>query len=491
MNSNIPLDEIVQVNVTRVPSGLETPNVNNVVIFSHECPPDFEDVRHYINISQVIEDFGADTTTTELARALFSQTPNPISAGAKLSIVKSLTIDATPAVWTSPDISDNVENFAAVNNGRFAITRTSTGAVTQIGPIDFTGADDLEDVCNAIIDAMPEAYVAELDEDTITISSQEEGEETVFTLGAPQAGTDITTANFLNVAAADPTEDGTDEAGEPLATAVERASHLTFFTGFISTEIMATDDILKCAQDIQPLDKIWLCPIYNQDGIDVAIEVKNAALSNTRMLYYSTNVTDAQRFAAAYLGRAFSVNFSGSNTVQSMFLKELVSILPDPEMSQDLLANLKAAGVDAYCSFGGAPRTYTSGANKHFDQVYNTLAIKIELQYDVFNVLATSITKLPQTEPAMEQLKSVIASLMNKFVRNGFIAPGTWNSAFTFGDPSTFRNNISQMGYYIYSLPISEQSQSDREKRIAPLIQCACKEAGAIHNIIINVSIEA
>ena len=42
--------------------------------------------------------------------------------------------------------------------------------------------------------------------------------------------------------------------------------------------------------------------------------------------------------------------------------------------------------------------------------------------------------------------------------------------------------NIKEKGYYVYSLPISEQSQPDREARKAPLIQIAIKSAGAIHS---------
>ena len=61
------------------------------------------------------------------------------------------------------------------------------------------------------------------------------------------------------------------------------------------------------------------------------------------------------------------------------------------------------------------------------------------------------------------------------------MAPGSWTSSETFGDPVIFANNILTRGYYIYSLPIVQQSSVEREERKAPLVQIAIKRAGAIH----------
>ena len=44
-------------------------------------------------------------------------------------------------------------------------------------------------------------------------------------------------------------------------------------------------------------------------------------------------------------------------------------------------------------------------------------------------------------------------------------------------------SNIAQFGYYLFSIPISQQSTADRAARKAPLIQAAAKESGAIHSV--------
>jgi hypothetical protein len=51
--------------------------------------------------------------------------------------------------------------------------------------------------------------------------------------------------------------------------------------------------------------------------------------------------------------------------------------------------------------------------------------------------------------------------------------------------------NIEEVGYYIYSLPVNQQAQTEREERKAPLIQIALKEAGAIHSSNVLVYINA
>jgi hypothetical protein len=119
------------------------------------------------------------------------------------------------------------------------------------------------------------------------------------------------------------------------------------------------------------------------------------------------------------------------------------------------------------------------------------MAIKTQVKYDVFNLIATVVTKIQQTEQGMDATSSVIAGVMQRFVRNGFIVPGTLNSADIFGDPAVFKANIAQTGYYIYSSQISKQSQSGREQRIVPPYLEACKESGAVHYITISVVIEA
>ncbi len=193
---------------------------------------------------------------------------------------------------------------------------------------------------------------------------------------------------------------------------------------------------------------------------------------------------------ASYAGRALSVNFSGSNTTTTMALKDLTGVQPDPSMTQTLYNKAKAAGADIYVSFQGVPKVQCFGANSFFDQVYNLRWFVGALQVAGFNFLAQSSTKVPQTEAGMDGLKGAYRAVCEQAISNQYGAPGTWSSPTTFGNQADLYANIAQRGYYIYSLPVAQQLQVDREARIAPLVQIALKEAGAIQSstVIVNVN---
>jgi hypothetical protein len=194
--------------------------------------------------------------------------------------------------------------------------------------------------------------------------------------------------------------------------------------------------------------------------------------------------------ASAYAGRGLSTNFSGSNTTQTMQLKDLIGITPDSSMTQTLYNKCQDAGVDVYASIQGVAKVLTSGANGFFDDVYNLQWFVIALQVAGFNCLAQSSTKIPQTENGVSALKSSYRAVCEQSVTNQFVAPGAWNSPVTFGSQADFVANIAQRGYYIFSVPVAQQSATDRADRKAPLIQIAIKLAGAVHSstVIVNVN---
>jgi hypothetical protein len=214
--------------------------------------------------------------------------------------------------------------------------------------------------------------------------------------------------------------------------------------------------------------------------------------TQTRCLYYgdsSYSGLNELLFMAAYAGRLLSVDFSASNTTLTAQLKQLVGITADPSMTQTLYNNCLTAGVDCYPSFSGYVGISSSGANDFFDYVYNSLAFASAVQVAGFNYLAGTQTKIPQTEEGMSGLKGAYQGACQQFVANAFLAPGTWNSSTTFGNPQDLLNNVSSFGYYIYSQPVSLQSESQRALRQAPLVQIAAKEAGGIHSSNIVVAI--
>lgn len=277
----------------------------------------------------------------------------------------------------------------------------------------------------------------------------------------------------------------TQGSAETLAAAITRTASLVQYFGILSTNILNGSQALAAAAVVQPLNKMLLVPSFTSSDMSTGSPLQAivaAGYTQTRPLYYGGGSSLALNFAASYAGLAFSTNFDGNNTTQTMHLKNLVGVAADTTMTQTLLNTAVANGIDTYPSLQGVPKVFTSGANSYFDQVYGQLWLAGALQVAAFNYLAESATKVPQNEEGMNGFKGAIRQVMAQAVTNQFLAPGQWNSSTTFGTQTQFLTNISNFGYYIYSAPVSQQSQADRASRIAPLVQIAGKEAGAIQS---------
>lgn len=282
---------------------------------------------------------------------------------------------------------------------------------------------------------------------------------------------------------------------ETLGAAITRTADLVQYFGVMSTQIESQAHMLAAAAVIQTLNKIAFfvqkasASIAPGGSLDL---LRSGSFSQSRGLYYGSSTDDdALNMQAAYAGRALSTIFSGSDTTSTMHLKDLATIQPDPTMTQTFLNEALAAGADTYPSLQGVAKVFCSGANHYYDQVYNLQWFVGALQIAGFNYLATSSTKIPQTENGMDGLKGAYRAICEQAVTNQYVAPGVWNSPTTFGNQADFFSNIVQRGYYIYSLPIALQNQADRASRVAPLVQIAVKEAGAIQSSTVVVYVNA
>jgi len=208
-----------------------------------------------------------------------------------------------------------------------------------------------------------------------------------------------------------------------------------------------------------------------------------------RMFYHGNTLLNGagaqqtQIFAAAYLGRGLSVDFGGVGTSITMHGKTLVGITPDQTIGQTQLTLAQVAGIDVYVSVAGIPMVFCSQENTYFDEAYNEDWFAFALQVAGFNYLMPVSFKIPQTEEGMSGLKDAYRKVCEQAKTATVLAPGEWTAAVPSGVPQVlFKSNLSKVGYFVYSLPVAQQSSTDRAARKAPLIQIAAKLAGAIHS---------
>ena len=303
----------------------------------------------------------------------------------------------------------------------------------------------------------------------------------------------ISGSGYLIVAPLIQTDDGLGNITvEDLDDALARISALIYFGGWCSDKAIDSDDVEAAAEATEAMDCIYILATNDDTdlgsgGLFETLAAKN--LDKTKMLYYGG--TDP--FLAAYCARMFSVNFSAQNSTITANLKTLKGVKADDTVTETLYQRLKTLGVDGYVSYGGVAKVVSNanGNKNYFDDIYNRLWFKQAMKVAMFNALATTNTKIPQTEQGMDYLKKAARGVCQQGVYNRFLAAGNWNGEFLFGNPDDFARNISDFGYYIYSLPVAQQAQSERLARVAPVIQIAAKQAGAIHSASIVITVEA
>lgn len=288
----------------------------------------------------------------------------------------------------------------------------------------------------------------------------------------------------------------TAESGsvETLAQAITAVLQFTnwYGLGIADDEDLTAAEITATAAAIQASNLSRVFAVTSDDsGIidsasttDIASTLKAAGYGRT-FVQYSTKSKYA---ALSAFGRAFTVNFTGNNTTITLKFKT------EPGVTYETLTSSQAAAVDAknanvYVYYANDTAILQQGVMANgdfFDERHGLDWLQNYVQTNLFNLLYTSTTKIPQTEAGITRLLSNVEQSLDQAVSNGLVAAGVWNGGdigqITAGDTLT-------KGYYVYAQPLSSQAQADREDRKSPLIQAAIKLAGAIHYADVQINV--
>lgn len=288
----------------------------------------------------------------------------------------------------------------------------------------------------------------------------------------------------------------TGEAGaaEKLMDAVNAVMGYTnwYGLGIADKEDIADDDWLKVAAAVEASGVSRILAITTSDPAtmdatsttDLAYKLKAAKYGRTFVQYSSSS-----KYAAlSAFGRAFTVNFNGSNTTITLKFKQ------EPGITYETLTTDQAAALDAkncnvfvyYQNDTAILQQGVMSSGDFFDERHGLDWLQNYVQTNLYNLLYTSTTKVPQTDAGVTRLLSNVEQSMDQSVTNGLVAAGVWNGGpigqLDSGDTLT-------KGYYVYAQPLSEQAQADREARKAPVIQVACKLAGAVHFADVQINV--
>jgi hypothetical protein len=486
MAYQFPLSNVINISIASVQPGVGAYNTSNIGLFSRETVsyPTFGTAGYklYTSPTQVGIDFGTSSNTYAMANAIFGQQPNILANQGYLCIIPFLTNAQTAQQTVTiplssaglPPASGSFEftwgghSTAAINYNN--VSQTSIQSIIQAatGMTSFTVSNVTTFTGGTILSGF-----------TVTFVGQS-GAVTLATISADSLADSSSNAITPTVAT---TVIGS--AAETLDQAILRTENLVQYFAVAAAEITPQAVLLLAAAEIQALNKILVDVTYTAADVQSGgrcVLIQQASYTQTRCLFYDDVLATSLVYLGAYLGLGFSTNFTGSNTTQTMHLKTLTGVSPDPNITTALFASAQSAGADTYVSLQGVPKNFCSGANDFFDNQYNLQWLAGALQVAGFNYLATTNTKIPQTEQGMTGLKGAYRQVLEQAATNQFLAPGSWTSSTTFGNVSNLVSNIAQVGYYIYSQPVAQQSQTARVARQAPLVQIAIKYAGAIQS---------
>ena len=488
--AEIALTNTANITLASVPSGVAEPSINSIALFTIETPSQTGAYTAHVSSSTVGELYGTSSLTYKMAQAIFSQTPNLRTGDGTLYVIPYVGTSATSTTWTSPNISSALSTFQAVTNGSLKLTLDG-GTAVEVTGLDFSNVQNVADIAKVIADAGFDMFV-EATTNGVKFTSKRFGSESSISFSSASAGTDIGGSAYLNGSGGTVVAGVDSTSQETLAEAIARIKNTISFGGVLTTQVVDNADIATIATAVQAENMLYIEGTCSLENIAIlGNTIKAAVNTHTHIIAYSNGIADMKCAIAAAMSRALSVNWAGVNTANTLNLKQLAGIQPDLNLNQTYFNNAKQYGVDLYGSTQGYSCYYSFDNGAYIDEIVMNMFLKSKLETGIFNALATTNTRVPQTETGVNVVKTAIQNILIQGVRNGYIADGKWNSLSNrFGNTEDFDANIAQHGYYIYSQPVSQQSQADREARKCPLVQIAVKRSGAIHSVTGEVILE-
>lgn len=192
---------------------------------------------------------------------------------------------------------------------------------------------------------------------------------------------------------------------------------------------------------------------------------------------------------ASFFGRASTVNFNASRTTLTMKFKQEPGVRAET-ITETQAAALIAKKVNVFVNYDNDTAIIQQGVMANgafFDERHGLDWLENDIQTAVYNLLYTSLTKIPQTDEGTHLIITTIEDRLAQAVANGLVAPGKWNAG---GFGQLKQGDYLSKGFYVYAAPVATQSQADREARKSMPIQIAVKLSGAVHSVdvLINVN---
>lgn len=492
-NLGLSVSDVVNVQIVMSPKAAQTRNFGSLLILGDSNVIDTtERLRSYSSIDGIAADFGTSAPEYLAASLYFGQSPQPTTCYVGKWASSATSGLLRGAILTAPQQA--LANFTAVTNGGMKIS--IDGVLQTVSALNLSAVTNLNGAASALQAKLTGATVVwDANNGRFIVTSATTGATSSVSFAtSPSTGTDVSGLFGMQSA-----NGGYVVNGAVAETLLQGVSTLAGMSNkWYGLQIAASgaytdDDVLAVSGFIEAAGVSRIFGVTTQatavmdaaQTTDIASKLKALGYKRT-FIQYSGNSAYA---SASLFGRAFTVDFQGSNTTITLKFKQEPGVAPE-YLNETQAAALKAKNCNVFVEYDNDTAILQEGVMVNgyfFDEVHGTDWLQNDVQTDIYNLLYTSTTKIPQTDGGITRILARISARLEQSVVNGLVAPGVWNTG-GFGALNT--GDTLAKGYYVYAPPVASQSQADREARKAPVIQCAIKLAGAVHsaNIVINVN---
>lgn len=491
----LPISRLVNVDVVLAARAAQAQNLSTLLVLTSSNVIDVvERVRTYNSIDAVAADFGTVGPEYAAANLWYQQTPQP----AQIKFGRWAKT-ATHGKAVGGAFPSSVAAFKAINNGGLAL------GVDAVAPVQITGLDFTTDTnANAIaarLQAAIRAANAAFANVTVVyngslfryeIESGTTGAASKVTFaGAPAAGTDLSPLLKLTAAAGAYLADGiAAEQAVDAANLFDDQFGQTWYA-LVIPEAADADHLLVAAY-IEATNNKHVYGVTTTDSAtlssvsvdDIAYLLKQQKFNKTVVQYSS-----ASAYAVcSLLARALTTNYAGNNTVITLMYKGEPGIVAE-SMSESRMQALADRNCNVFVGYNNDTAIIEKGqmvSGEFIDTITGADAFAVTVLNEVYNLLYTSPTKIPQTDAGTHLIVTTIEAVCSQYVGNGFLAPGVWDQT---GFGKLQQGDFLDKGFYVYAPPVSTQLKADRQARKSVPIQVAAKCAGAVHTVDVQLNI--
>ena len=440
-----------------------TPNVNNKISV-------LEHYRIYDSMEAVTTDFSAGEVY-EAATAYYSQNPTPNNF-----IVLGVFGTNTPATLTG-SAPATLAAMKAITAGGFDIT--VNGTIIHVSAVNLSAATDYAGIATIISSKLGSVATCTYTNGAFKITTALASGTATLTY----ANADVQSlANSMGLMS---TNGGLLTQGSTAEKPIDALS--TFAKMSYDGYGIALDKTYRDSKDAEDVaawaqanKKVFFNTTNDANtlldtGSCIASVLKAKSMSRTMSIYSSHS---AEYPCCSIAGRAFTVNFEGTNTTITLMYKKMPSITVEnlgPSQYNNMVAKNCNANINVADNYMFAEGMMADGT--WFDTIHGVDWLSNAMQTNVFNLLYQTTTKIPYTDAGVGMVVQKMEQSLRQAVRNGLIAPGT-----------TSEGVYLPLGYQITTVPVSEVDASDKGARMYKGITFVCVGAGALQGVTITGS---